>query len=100
MVGLLVGGTLSSQALVFLYANDGFSGSDSGWIPVGLRCREAQPKEKPAGVDRIEARLQFGGPLRPGGVRSSITTLLPLRNGLRDLADSRAVCPVPQYGTA
>jgi len=91
-----VGGTLSPQALVFLNAGDGFPHQIQAEILLGFRCREAQPTEKPVSVDRVEARLQFGGPVRPGGVRSSIATLLPLRNGLRDLADSRAVCPVPQ----
>ena len=74
---LLIGGACNSRALVFFTPGRGafLDSSDSG--PVGQLCQEAQPGESPAGSDRLEARRQFDGPRRPGGVRSSIATLLP-----------------------
>jgi len=74
---LLIGGGRDSQALVFLTPARGAFVDSSGLSPVGQLCLEAQPGESPAGSDRVEARRQFDGPHRPGGVRSSIATLLP-----------------------
>lgn len=75
-IRLLVGGTLSSRELVYLNTGDRFS------LQAGIQLDDgaitAQPTEKPVGVDRIEARPQFDGSGWPGGVRSSITTLLPI----------------------
>lgn len=44
--------------------------------------------------DRRETRPRIGGPDGPGGVASSIITLLSLVKSPGDLDDSRAVCPI------
>ncbi|TLY28217.1 MAG: hypothetical protein E6K63_08905 [Nitrospirae bacterium] len=48
--------------------------------------------------DRAEARPRLDGPAWPGGVRSCIIRLLPLRSYLRDLDDSCALSDPTAHG--